>query len=81
MATRILLELYRSRYGSIISFGIGDSQNDVAMLMEVDRAYLVQKPDGTHQQEVDERIVRAEGIGPIGWNNIVNELLAEYARD
>lgn len=74
-ATKILLDLYRSKLENIHSVGIGDSQNDLAMLEAVDNGYLVQKHDGTFQKIEDASIQKVPYIGPTGWNYIVSNLV------
>jgi len=67
------------RYSGYISVGIGDSPNDAPLLRAVQRPYLVQRPDGTwHDLDVP-HMVRVSAIGPIGWSQVITELLAEHA--
>jgi mannosyl-3-phosphoglycerate phosphatase len=57
--------------------GIGDSVNDAPLLAVVDHPILVQKPDGSYDPDIHiPGMIRASGIGPIGWNHAVQELLA-----
>jgi mannosyl-3-phosphoglycerate phosphatase len=42
-ATTILRDLYSQKFGRIATFGIGDSQNDLAMMKVVDTPFLVKK--------------------------------------
>jgi mannosyl-3-phosphoglycerate phosphatase len=79
-ACRYLIECFRrelsSHGGTLETIGIGDSLNDCSMLANVDRPILVQKPDGSYDSEIRvPRLVRAPGIGPIGWNRAVLSLL------
>jgi mannosyl-3-phosphoglycerate phosphatase len=61
----------------IVTVGIGDSINDAPLLATVDRPILVQKPDGSYDPDIHiPGMTRAPGIGPIGWNHAVLELLA-----
>jgi mannosyl-3-phosphoglycerate phosphatase len=61
----------------IETVGIGDSINDAPLLAVVDRPILVQKPDGSYDPDIHiPGMTRAPGIGPIGWNYAVQELLA-----
>jgi mannosyl-3-phosphoglycerate phosphatase len=61
----------------IVTVGIGDSINDAPLLAVVDRPILVQKPDGSYDPDIHiPGMTRAPGIGPIGWNHAVQELLA-----
>ena len=69
-----LAEIVRHEFGDVTTIGLGDGLNDLPMLESVDIPVLVQKPDGTYEQtEIEVR--RAEGVGPIGWNRIVMEIL------
>lgn len=80
-AVRMLLTLFR-RDGDWRTVALGDSPNDLPMLAEVDVPMLVQHPDGTHDPAVrDPRIIRVHGIGPVGWNRAILELLADGSRD
>lgn len=67
-AVKILTDLYKRKYNKIITYGLGDSENDFEMLEAVDKAYLIQKPDGSFASE---KFNRVEGIGPEGWNKAV----------
>jgi mannosyl-3-phosphoglycerate phosphatase len=61
----------------IETVGIGDSINDAPLLAIVDYPILVQKPDGSYDPDIHiPGMTRAPGIGPIGWNHAVRELLA-----
>jgi len=71
-AAKILVDLYRRKYNRIITCGFGDSENDFEMLRVVDKAYLIQKPDGSFASGNFERV---GGIGPRGWNRAVLGLL------
>jgi len=61
----------------IETVGIGDSVNDAPLLATVDHPILVQKPDGSYDPDIHiPGMTRAPGIGPVGWNHAVQELLA-----
>ncbi len=53
------------------TIGIGDSFNDLSMLTEVDRPFLVQKPDKTWADIDIPMSAKIEKIGPFGWNEII----------
>jgi len=76
-AVRILARLYREEIVDPLFVGIGDSFNDLPMFQAVDRAFLVQKPDGTYDPQVPaDAARRVRGIGPSGWRAAVEEVMA-----
>ena len=83
-ATEMLLRCYKrqamARAEQIETIGIGDSLNDLPLLMNVDHPVLVQKPDGSYDPDIDlPHLIRAPGVGPLGWNHAVLELLNHRA--
>ena len=75
-----LIEAYRrlakERGRTIVTIGIGDSLNDLPMLQVVDRPVLVRRPDGSHDPDIAlPNLIRARGIGPVGWNEAVLDLV------
>jgi len=83
-AASVLLRCYhRQRRMSgqaerIETVGIGDSINDAPLLAMVDHPILVQKSDGSYDPDIHlSGMIRAPGIGPVGWNKAVLELLAQ----
>lgn len=75
-AVSILTDMYKRKYGNIITIALGDSPNDIPMLESVDVPILVQKPDGNYDPHIDmPKLIRADGIGPDGWNRAVIEFL------
>ena len=64
----------------IETVGIGDSINDAPLLSMVDYPILVQKPDGSYDPDIHlPGMIRAPGIGPVGWNEAMLELLAQVS--
>lgn len=85
-AATLLLRCYRrhmrlrERPARIETIGIGDSVNDAPLLAMVDYPILVQKPDGSYDPDVQvPGMVRAQGIGPAGWNEAVLNLLEQIS--
>lgn len=66
-AITLLNLLFQQQYGSIETIGLGDSANDLPLLQTVDRAFLVQKPNGQWQPISDCNIKKVWAIGPMGW--------------
>ncbi len=86
-AIRLLLERYSPEQGSkgprsgkaVLSAGLGDGLNDLPMLREVDRSFLVGLPGGGHAAGIDfPGLIRTRGAGPAGWNEAVMVLLDEF---
>lgn len=64
----------------IETVGIGDSINDAPLLAMVDYPILVQKPDGSYDPDIHvSGMIHAPGIGPVGWNEAVLELLEQVS--
>jgi mannosyl-3-phosphoglycerate phosphatase family protein len=77
-ATTFLNGLYEKKYGPLRTIGIGDSLNDLSLLRSVDRPVLVRKENGTYEDGISlPDLIRADGIGPRGWNRAIMELLSE----
>ena len=71
-AVRILTDLFMRKFSEIITYGLGDSENDFSMLRAVNKAYLIQKPNGSFASKEFKGI---EGVGPEGWNKAILGLL------
>lgn len=79
-AVAMLDHLLERRLGPILTIGLGDSPNDLPMLQTVQRPVIVQRPDGGYHSGLAGRLPaarRAPGIGPVGWNRAVLDLLDE----
>jgi len=75
-AVSILTAFYRRQFGTLTTLALGDGPNDIPMLREVDYPVIVQRPDGNYDGRIDiPNLIRAEGIGPEGWNRAVNGLI------
>ena len=83
-AVAILLRCYKRQErllnlpDDIETIGIGDSLNDLPLLLTVDHPVLVQKPDGSYDPDINlPNLIRTPGIGPAGWNYAVLDLLGQ----
>ena len=81
-AALALLHCYKRQWNldgspdAVETVGIGDSLNDLPLLLAVDHPVLVQKPDGSYDHEIDvPQLIHAPGIGPVGWNHAILKLL------
>ncbi len=80
IASQRLIEWYgrlgRNEGQPLVTVGLGDSLNDLPMLEVVDYPILVQKPGGSYDPDVQlPHLIRAEGVGPVGWNRSLIDLL------
>ncbi|UCC66572.1 MAG: HAD-IIB family hydrolase [Deltaproteobacteria bacterium] len=77
-AVDILKKLYQKKFGDIVTIAFGDSPNDLPMLERVDYPILVQNYKGEHDQRITiPNLIRAEGIGPEGWNRAMLKFMQD----
>jgi mannosyl-3-phosphoglycerate phosphatase family protein len=69
-------ELLRRKLGEIVTIGVGDSANDLPLLAAVDRPYLVRRPAGDWCDVGNLAATRLDGVGPLGWRELAEEVLA-----
>ena len=87
-AAELLLRCYKRQRRlqdppeDVETIGIGDSLNDLPLLLTVDHPVLVQKPDGSYDPDINlPNLIRAPGIGPAGWSHAVLELLRQASEE
>ena len=75
-AVDVLADLYRREFGEIVTIAAGDNLNDLPMLERADYPVVVRKADGSYEPGIAiPDLIRAEGIGPEGWNKAVIDLV------
>ncbi len=78
-AVEILKKLYAKQNRKMITAALGDSPNDIEMLEKVDYPIVVQKHDGSYDKRIKiKKLIKADDIGPKGWNNAVIKLLHNF---
>jgi len=75
VATRALTALFLKKYGSVKTIGLGDSANDVPMLMAVDSPVLMMKSNGTYENADIPNLQKSQRTGPEGWGKKVLSML------
>lgn len=76
-AVAILTELYGKIYDNLFTVAIGDNPNDVPMFEQVDYPIIVQNKNGLYDERINtSRLIKADGIGPEGWNKAIMNLLS-----
>lgn len=79
-AVRLLVNLFRRKFGTVISVGLGDSPNDAPFLALVDYAYLVQKPDHSWFSLNLPHLEKVQGVGPAGWQSVIFRLFRKRGK-
>jgi mannosyl-3-phosphoglycerate phosphatase len=75
-AVRIVRNVFRKGVAQEpTAIGIGDSENDLPMLLEVDIPVLIPRPDGDYLQLDLPGLIRAKEPGSRGWNEAVERIL------
>ncbi|MBI5642160.1 MAG: HAD-IIB family hydrolase [Deltaproteobacteria bacterium] len=75
MAVKVLKDYYRKLYGDISVIGAGDGANDLPFLRESDYPVIVKRDDGRYEQLYLDGLIKADGIGPEGWNKAIAGIL------
>jgi len=70
-ATEILKELYENQFFSISTVGIGDSLNDLPMLLAVDHPIFLREKEGSPPEIPFKNMIFIEGTGPKAWNEAI----------
>jgi mannosyl-3-phosphoglycerate phosphatase len=79
-AVNILISLYRQEYDGVSSVALGDSLNDLPMLMAVEHPVLVRHKDGSFDKRIAiPDLLKTQLSGPAGWNEAVLRLLTHGA--
>jgi mannosyl-3-phosphoglycerate phosphatase len=81
-AARLLTDLYGKDGSSYLSVGLGNSASDLALLLAVERAILIRNPDRSWDSTITQHIPgirKTMRIGPEGWAESVEKILAELA--
>jgi len=77
-AIRTFGELWKLQSNqTLVSFGLGDSENDQELLENVDWPHLVKRPNGSWAGIAGRRIERVNGVGPKGWVQVAQQLIGE----
>ncbi len=75
-AVRRFSELWQAQSEDpLVSFGLGDSENDRELLENVDWPHLVKRPNGSWANLHSRRIERVPGVGPIGWVQVAKQVI------
>lgn len=75
-AIALLIKGFKRKLGRILTIGLGDSLNDLPLFKIVDIPMLVEKPGPCWEEMKIPRLRRIEGVGPVGWNRAIHQLVA-----
>jgi mannosyl-3-phosphoglycerate phosphatase len=79
-AILLLTQIYQTNRGDeLLTIGLGDSWNDLPLLEAVDIPVLTRKKNNSYESDILGKlsVLKAPGIGPLGWNRAVLDLLAK----
>lgn len=75
-AVKILKDLYKKEFGNIFSIGIGDGENDIPMLKNVEIPIIVRKTDKSFIKCKDIKNFKITKLpGPAGFNEVILKIL------
>jgi len=77
-AIRRVIGYYRDRSGGeMVTIGIGDNENDIAMFRVVDIPVAVRRKDGTIMEVAMENIRTMKGTGPEGFSEAIQTIIGD----
>jgi len=76
-AVQILRTLYERSTGPVMAAGLGDSLNDLPLLLVVDHPVLIRQENGNYDERINiPGLYKTQERGPSGWNEAVQRWLA-----
>ena len=80
-AMRAVRRLFEQRFPTIewTTVALGDSENDLEMLMEADIAVVIPDANGEVLKPTAPKVFYAAHAGPIGWNEVLTTIIKDYS--
>lgn len=78
-AVSIMIDMFKKKFGNVFTVAIGNSPNDVPMLERVEYPVIVKRPDGSYESINIPWLIRADGIGPVGWKEAILYLFQSFS--
>lgn len=80
VAVRMVIDIFKINSGEeLTTIGIGDSENDLPMLEQVDIPVLIPRPGKGYLDIQLPGMIRAKEPGARGWNDVIQMLLNEQS--
>ena len=80
VAVRMVIDIFKINSGEELrTIGIGDSENDLPMLEQVDIPVLIPRPGKGYLDIQLPGVIRAKEPGARGWNDVIQMLLNEQS--
>ena len=84
-AIKKVVEIYEKNHPGIVRriVALGDSENDIPLLQAADVAVIIKRHDGSfleYEPSPHQEVIKPAGIGPVGWNEAVLDLLRRKPR-
>ncbi len=80
LSAQYVRQRYEQACGKVCAAAVGDAANDLPLFQAVDKAFLVKKPDGSHDSKIPKinSIQFLSGEGPSGFLQTVEFLLQHH---
>lgn len=73
-ALNVVKKMYEKKENkTFLTIALGDSQNDITMLKNVNIAFLIPKYDNTYMENNIKNLIKAKYPGAKGWNEVLKE--------
>ncbi len=75
----LLKSMYMNAWPDVAFAAIGDAQNDLPMLRQVDYPFVVRRPGGTYDEALAfDGVTITDGVGPDGFSGAIRTLIEKY---
>lgn len=71
-AVKILIKLFKRKFGKIKTYAVGDSPNDFDMLNVVDESFIIKS---LNNYSIPNKYKRVNSIAPLGWNQLILKIV------
>jgi mannosyl-3-phosphoglycerate phosphatase family protein len=81
-SVRIVMDIFTKNLGKVAFVAVGDSINDLPMLLNVEYPIVVKKDDGTYDKYIMNsvpNIIYSNGRGPAGFNDAIIKIVGELS--
>jgi mannosyl-3-phosphoglycerate phosphatase len=77
-AAKILIALFKKKYGKIHTLGLGDAQADLKFIKLCNEGYLIRNPKKIVAGKTKSKITKTKETGPNAWNKIILKTFKKF---